>query len=323
MIDISPEIQSLVEFILRGTFFDDQTYFYSEIDSYLKKQFKATPLEIYSIHAKEGHSPFRRKVWAAENQYSNFEKLEKIDLKSLRDEKFVFFDDDLLGIMIGDLKDHVKVIVVNADPFKEKKDYLQVFTKYLESTFKNVKKIEEIKSEVSLIDIDDVTGLYNSRRLHKDLSEGIKRYEDTGERFSLLFIDIDHFKNVNDGHGHLIGTGLLGELAKELKKILRLYDHLYRYGGDEFVILLPKADSINAKQIGDRVLEAVTERTFIPKKGEKEFKLSLSIGIASFPDHASTAEDLLALADKMMYHAKELGRGRVCLVNEIFDKKTG
>jgi diguanylate cyclase (GGDEF)-like protein len=228
-----------------------------------------------------------------------------------------------LCLQIGDLGDYVKVILVEGGPFEGKEKFLNLFSRYLENTFKNVKRVEAIKKEVALVDIDDVTGLYNSRRLHKDLSDGVKRWKETGEKFSLLFIDIDHFKNVNDGHGHLIGTGLLSELAKELKKILRLYDHLYRYGGDEFVILLPKADSLNAKQIGDRVLEVVKEKVFIPKKGEKEFKLSLSIGVASFPDHATTEEDLLAIADKMMYHAKELGRGRVCLVNEMFDKKTG
>jgi len=321
MVDASPEIQSLLEFILSEKFFKDQAYYYNEINNYLKKQFSSTPIQVYSIHAKEGHPTFKRKVWSHDNDFSYFNDLDKIDLKKLRDEKFIFVD-EYLCLLIGDLGDYVKTILIDARPFQGKEKFLNLFSKYLRNTFKNVKEIEKIKEEVALVDIDDVTGLYNSRRLHKDLDDGIKRYEDTGERFSLLFIDIDHFKNVNDGHGHLIGTGLLSELAKELKKILRLYDHLYRYGGDEFVILLPKADSLNAKQIGDRVLEVVKQKAFIPKRGEKEFKLSLSIGVASFPDHATTAEDLLAIADKMMYHAKELGRGRVCLVNELFEKKT-
>ena len=322
MVDNTPEIQSLLEFILKEKFFEDQAYYYNEIDNYLKTNFSSTPIQVYSIHSKEGYSTFRRKIWSHGSDFSYFKNLEKIDLGKLKKEKLLFIE-NYLCLQIGDLGDHVKVILVEAGPFEGKEKFLNIFSRYLENTFKNVKSVEAIKKEVALVDIDDVTGLYNSRRLHKDLSDGVKRWEETGEKFSLLFIDIDHFKNVNDGHGHLIGTGLLSELAKELKKILRLYDHLYRYGGDEFVILLPKADSANAKQIGDRVLEVVKQKAFIPKEGEKEFKLSLSIGVASFPDHATTEEDLLAIADKMMYRAKGLGRGRVCLVNEMFDKKTG
>lgn len=322
MTDTSTDIQSLLDFIFQEDFFEDQVYYFNEIDNYFKKQFSAMPIEVYSVHSKEGQSTLKRKIWSHDIKVSHLDKLDEVDLLKLRKEKFVFTD-NVLCLLLGDFADYVKVILVDARSFKGKEDFLKVFSRYLESSFKTVKKIEKIKEEVALVDIDDVTGLYNSRRLHKDLDDGIKRFEKTGEKFSLLFIDIDHFKNVNDGHGHLIGTGLLSELAKELKKILRLYDHLYRYGGDEFVILLPKADSENAKQIGDRILEVVKEKDFIPKKGEKAFKLSLSIGVASFPAHATTAEDLLAIADKMMYHAKEMGRGRVCLVNKLFDKKTG
>jgi len=230
MVDSSPEIQSLLEFILQENFFENQAYYYNEIDNYLKKQFSCTPIQVYSIHAKEGHSTFKRKIWSHDNQFSRLSDLDKIDLVSLKKNKYLFID-SLLCLFIGDLGDHIKTIIVDARSFKGKDNFLKLFTRYLESTFKNVKKIEKIKEEVALVDIDDVTGLFNSRRLHKDLDESIKKNEKTGEKFSLLFIDIDHFKNVNDGHGHLIGTGLLSELAKELKKILRLYDHLYRYGG--------------------------------------------------------------------------------------------
>ncbi|RLA65551.1 MAG: hypothetical protein DRQ88_01980 [Epsilonproteobacteria bacterium] len=320
MAELPPEIETFLNFIIEEKLFDNQAYFYNEIDNYLKKEFSSIPLEVYSIHSKEKKTSAKRKIWAHNIKFSHYNELDKIDLEVLTKDKFIFVD-NLLCLLLGDFGDYVKVILIDARSFVGKEAFLKIFTRYLENSFKKVKMIEAIKEDVGLIDIDDVTGLFNSRKLRKDLDEGIKRFEATGERFSLLFIDIDHFKNVNDGHGHLIGTELLSELAKELKKILRLYDHLYRYGGDEFVILLPKADSINAEQIGSRILEVVKEKDFIPKKGDKTFKLSLSIGVASFPDHAPTADDLLAIADKMMYHAKDQGRGRVCLVDALFDKK--
>ena len=88
MVDSSPEIQSLLEFILKEKFFEDQAYYYNEINNYLIKQFSTPPIQVYSIHSKEGHSTFKRKVWSHDNNFSHFSELDEINLGSLKKEKF-------------------------------------------------------------------------------------------------------------------------------------------------------------------------------------------------------------------------------------------
>lgn len=210
--------------------------------------------------------------------------------------------------------------------------FLEVF---LGQKLKMITRWREAHRLESLIYIDDVTGLFNQRKLVLDINAAVKRFQDIGEHFSVLFIDLDHFKLVNDGHGHLIGTQLLSDTAQVLMSQLRDTDLCYRYGGDEFVMLVPEANAEIALSIGRRVLEKITNHHFVidesqlfssshPSKIEKkihEFKLSVSVGVACFPDHASTEHDILALADKMMYQAKQSGRGQVCFAGDMFKKE--
>lgn len=158
---------------------------------------------------------------------------------------------------------------------------------------------------------DEITGLWNQRRLQQDLDARVA----TQELFSLLFIDIDFFKNVNDRFGHIYGSQLLVDMAKILRRELRDSDHIYRYGGDEFIILLPKARLDEAKKIAIRLSEAIKNHEFTVQEGP--YRLSLSVGIAEYPQDASTAKDLVNFADKMMYMSKKSGRGKVFHVTEV------
>lgn len=190
--------------------------------------------------------------------------------------------------------------------------------KFLQNRFYLSGQSDILNRYKSLIYLDDVTGLYNQRKLIKDLEHFSKKYADHGTPFAVLFIDIDHFKKVNDGHGHLTGTHLLADLAVLLKKILRESDLIYRYGGDEFVMILPHFTPVNAKKIGERILRSIKKEVFL-KNTANVFKLSVSIGIAGVPEHAQGAEAILAMADQMMYTAKNSGRGKVCMAGEIFE----
>ena len=128
------------------------------------------------------------------------------------------------------------------------------------------------------------------------------------------------FKNVNDGHGHLVGTQILGEIGALLKEVLRKNDLIYRYGGDEFVLIIPYADKQTAQKIGERILTKVKKKQFAYSDSRKGFNLTVSIGIALFPENGKSRQDILTLADKMMYAAKSSGRGTVRMALEYFEQ---
>lgn len=163
---------------------------------------------------------------------------------------------------------------------------------------------------------DEVTGLYNQRKLLEDLELYIARYQHDRQGFSLLFVDIDYFKNVNDQFGHVVGSQLLIDMAAILKGQLRSSDLVYRYGGDEFIVLLPRSSVEETKKIALRVSEAVKNAEFIVDN-DKKYRLSLSIGVAEFPTDATSAKSVIDFADKMMYMSKKSGRGKVFHVTEV------
>ncbi len=195
---------------------------------------------------------------------------------------------------------------------------LKYFLPHVRDGFFQLHKISEVDKYIDLAQQDDVTGLFNQRKLVKDLSFYIKKNAITSESFSLLFIDIDYFKQVNDGHGHIVGTQLLVQLSKLLKAGMRDKDLLYRYGGDEFVMLLPSVDTEVGKKVGERILEKVNRSNFI-FKDDLNLKIGLSIGVAEFPKNAATSEAIIEMADKMMYQAKSGGRGRVCSADDMLN----
>lgn len=173
------------------------------------------------------------------------------------------------------------------------------------------------REEIRLLSVtDEVTGLFNQRKLVEDLELYISRYQHDGIGFSLLFVDIDYFKNVNDQFGHVIGSQLLIDMAKVVKAQLRSSDLVYRYGGDEFIVLLPKSNVEESKRVALRISEAVKTAEF-NINNEKTYQLSLSVGIAEFPTDATSAKEIINFADKMMYLSKKSGRGKVFHVTEV------
>jgi diguanylate cyclase (GGDEF)-like protein len=158
---------------------------------------------------------------------------------------------------------------------------------------------------------DEITGLWNQRKLSQDLEEKVA----VQGSFSLLFIDIDFFKNVNDQFGHVHGSQLLIDMAAILRRELRGSDLIYRYGGDEFIVLLPDVGLDSAKHTALRLSGAIKAHDFSVQ--ERPYKLSLSVGIATYPEDAQTARALIDFADQMMYMSKKSGRGKVFHVTEV------
>lgn len=152
---------------------------------------------------------------------------------------------------------------------------------------------------------DDLTDLYNARYMHHVLDRETGR--EGGPRFAVLFLDLDHFKDVNDTHGHVVGSRVLVEVARTIRACVRLTDVCVRYGGDEFCVILCNADGEIARRIAERIRQAIAERAF-PGSPGSTVRLTTSIGIALCPEHATTKEQLLHLADQAMYRGKRSSR---------------
>ena len=157
--------------------------------------------------------------------------------------------------------------------------------------------------------VDEVTGLHNQRYLPHVLEHEIQRAKREKTAFSLMFLDIDFFKMVNYNKGHWVGSKLLIELGRVLKDQIRNCDYAFRYGGDEFIILLANANVQQAQAVAERVRRAVEKETF--RVEGHTLNLTVSIGLAGYPDHAQTAAGLIQIADQAMYYGKRKSRNIV------------
>ncbi len=154
---------------------------------------------------------------------------------------------------------------------------------------------------------DELTGLHNRRAFNRELSRELERSRRSRQPFSLLMVDVDHFKEFNDRLGHLAGDAALRQLAAVLSRTARIVDQVSRYGGEEFAVILPGTDKETAPQVAERHRKAVAQHHF--KDGVTSFgPLSVSLGAATYPDHAKNVEELVAMADRALYEAKESGR---------------
>ncbi|MCX7883111.1 MAG: GGDEF domain-containing protein [Brevinematales bacterium] len=155
--------------------------------------------------------------------------------------------------------------------------------------------------------IDSLTGLYNYRFLRDFLQKETQRANRHGEMFSVILIDIDDFKSINDKFGHLAGDMVLQHTAKMMLDVLRQEDVAIRYGGDEFMIVLPETDLEGAKRCADRVLALMKESSLFIH--DTPLHVSYSMGLATFGYHSKEALLLLELADRALYEAKKAGKG--------------
>lgn len=158
--------------------------------------------------------------------------------------------------------------------------------------------------------LDGLTGLYNHRNFHEILDWHISHLRRHPQAFSLLMIDVDDFKKYNDIHGHVEGDKILRNAAKVFVDSTRETDRVFRYGGEEFSVLLPQTPQAQAEIVAKRIVEAV--RSKMP--------VTISMGLATFPDHAQIKEDLVIKADKALYRAKALGKNRLCIYDKKLDK---
>lgn len=169
---------------------------------------------------------------------------------------------------------------------------------------RNYKRVSE------LVVTDDLTGLYNARHFHELLEYEIDRSRRYKSQTSLLFFDLDHFKDVNDNYGHLVGSRVISEVGALVKRHIRSSDRAARYGGDEYVIVLPNTGKQGAEAVANNLLSRFRSHSFLTDSGER-IEVTASFGAATFPDDAVDRTSLIRAADSAMYDAKEGGRDGV------------
>jgi diguanylate cyclase (GGDEF)-like protein len=159
---------------------------------------------------------------------------------------------------------------------------------------------------------DDLTKLYNSRYLNSYLGKELSRASRHNNPLSLIFLDLDGFKKVNDRHGHLCGSRTLFEVGSIIKRSVREEEVVGRYGGDEFVVILPDTDATGAVLVAERIRQALKCHPFLEEL-DLNVSITASLGVSCFPEHGSTPQDLIQKADQAMYSVKERGKDAVAL----------
>jgi diguanylate cyclase (GGDEF)-like protein len=191
-----------------------------------------------------------------------------------------------------------------------KGDILEFLVRAAQQSARWLRRLDKAQS---LLYQDEVTGLYNYRYLDVAIEAELKRFQRFQAPFSLLFIDIDNFKQVNDGFGHLTGSSVLRQVGIEIKAAVRDIDSVLRYGGDEFVVILIGANSRQAAAAAERVRSRVERGHFRVEGSLKTIHVTASIGVACCPDHGLDKSTIIQVADETMYRAKNGGKNRVIM----------
>lgn len=158
---------------------------------------------------------------------------------------------------------------------------------------------------------DSLTGVFSRRYLMERLNEEIERSQKFNYEFSLLMVDVDHFKDYNDRYGHLVGDAILKEISKTIKENTRSIDLLGRYGGEEFSIVLAETDKEGAKFAAERIRSSIENKNI--RVYDEDLKVTISVGVSTYPLDGSKPLALIERSDEALYQAKKLGRNRVCL----------
>ncbi len=186
---------------------------------------------------------------------------------------------------------------------------------------KMLDELQTVNAKLEQLTImDEMTGLFNFRHFSACLEREHQRAQRIPTPYSIIFIDIDHFKKYNDRNGHPAGDKLLKEFGQILKKTAREVDVVSRYGGEEFAVICPGTESPGAVRAAERIREAIEKNPFEFGEFQPLGKVSASIGVSTYPGDGADSKTILKAADDALYAAKSLGRNRVCLFQEIAGK---
>lgn len=165
---------------------------------------------------------------------------------------------------------------------------------------------------------DELTKLFNFRSFKKVLIDQLKEHKEMGKELSLMMADIDDFKNVNDSYGHQSGDRVLKDISILLRKSVRGCDFLARYGGEEFAVILPETESKAALNVGQRILKEISSFQFKSKEDKYIGKMTVTVGLATFPTDGRSADKLIEIADQALYKGKESGKNLICTCRKCY-----
>ena len=181
---------------------------------------------------------------------------------------------------------------------------------------------EEVRQLEELVSTDTLTGLYNYRHFTNTITQEIERSKRTGQPTTLIMLDADHFKKVNDDWGHETGNQALKLIANCLKRNIRKLDIACRYGGEEYAIILPSSDIGTSAQVAERIREAVESAIVTSSDGEQIIKLTISLGLSTYLGNQDDDwHKLVERADNELYRAKQQGRNQVCYTTEEVEEQ--
>lgn len=221
-------------------------------------------------------------------------------------------------INLGERQDEIGILAKHFNimhhTIKRQIAELKAHRKTLEQEVKaRTKELEEANRKLDVISrTDELTALPNRRDMLRTIDNEIQRVSRTRKPFCFIFIDIDHFKNVNDTYGHACGDEVLKHVASTIRNLLRKYDVLARYGGEEFLTLLPETDLEGARTVAERFRKTIEDSNVI--FGKNTIKVTITLGVAEY-DHALGADRSIQLADRALYEGKETGRNKVIVWN--------
>lgn len=215
--------------------------------------------------------------------------------------------DKLLGI--------IELIKERGDPEPYTEDHLDVLMPFADFAAIAIDNARTFKRIEHLTVVDEWTGLYNARFLDNALRDEVLRAKRYSHPLSLMFLDLDRFKQVNDTWGHSTGSALLTDVGKILLSHIRETDRAIRYGGDEFVVLMPETDNDGALVMAERLRVALNQVR--PPHAQPGYAMTASFGVATFPHDGQTERTLLDAADRAMYAAKARGRNNVCKATDL------
>jgi len=220
---------------------------------------------------------------------------------------------------LSDTQHIVEGLELGANDYVTKPIVMPILTARMEALLRSSELVRRLEVQTELLSklaaFDDLTGVYNRRSMFHHLEAELSRCRRYGRSLGILMVDIDHFKRVNDEHGHLVGDQALRWVATTLQNELRSMDFLCRYGGEEFCAILPETNRPGVARAGER-LRAAIERTLFTQD-EVQLSLSISLGGASWAaDESNDIPDLLARADAALLEAKRNGRNQVRVSNE-------